>query len=116
MKINIRSLSSNPIIILNNKGIDKLSPPSFYINMVIENEGIKNIEDKGNLKNLQLSYSESPLFFVNKNVLDDSLFKSSISPRIERLVKRRKKAIPEYGWKAKKGRTFAAPHIIRELL
>ena len=52
MKIGIKSFSPNPIIILDNKGINKLSSPSFYINIVIEDKNIKNIKNKENLKNL----------------------------------------------------------------
>ena len=52
IKIDIRSLFSNFIIILDNKDINKLSPLSFYINIMIEDEGIKNIKNEENLKNL----------------------------------------------------------------
>ena len=52
IKIGIRSFSPNPIIILNNKGINKLSPPSFYINIIMKNKGTKDIKNKRNLKNL----------------------------------------------------------------
>ena len=50
IKINIRFFFFNPIIILNNKSINKLFSLSFYINIIIENESIKDTGNKGNLK------------------------------------------------------------------
>ena len=52
IKTNIRPPFFNPIIILDNKDINKLFPPFFHTNIVMENEGIKNIKNKKNLKNL----------------------------------------------------------------
>ena len=52
IKISIRPPSSNPIVILNNKGINKLSLPFFYINIIMEDKGTKNTKNKKNLKNL----------------------------------------------------------------
>ena len=52
MKIGIRSPFPNLIIILNNKDINKLFPPSFHINMMMKNKGIKDTKNKENLKNL----------------------------------------------------------------
>ena len=96
MKIGIRPPSPNPIIILDNKGINKLSPPSFCTDIMMEDKNIKDIKNKGDLKDLQLSYLESSLSSINKNILDGLLSESNISPRIERLIKRRKRAVPEY--------------------
>ena len=50
IKINIRSFFPDLIIILNNKGIDKSFPPSFYTDVVMENKNTENIKNKKNLK------------------------------------------------------------------
>ena len=96
VKTDIRPPSSDLIIILDNKDINKPSPPSFHTNIVMKNKNIKNTKNKGDLKNLQPSYSKSLFSSINKNILDGPLFKSSIFPKIERPVKRRKKAVPKY--------------------
>ena len=96
IKIGTRSPFFNLIIILDNKDINKLSPPSFYINIVMENKNTKNIKDKKNLKNLQLSYLKFPLSFINKNILNNPLSKSNISSRTEKPAKRKKKIILKY--------------------
>ena len=63
----------------------------------MEDENIKNIKNKEDLKNFQLSYLKSSLSSVNKNVLNNLLFKFSIFLRIERLTKRKKRIILECG-------------------
>ena len=52
IKIGVRSLSSNPIVILDDKGINKLFFLFFCTDVVMENEGIEDIEDEKNLKDL----------------------------------------------------------------
>ena len=83
---------------------------------MIENKGIKNIKNKENLKNFQLSYSKFLLSFINKNVLNNLLFKFNIFPKTERLTKRKKKTISKYKWKVKKEYTFIIFYIIKKLL
>ena len=116
VKIDARPSFSDPIIILDNKGIDKLSPLSFYADMIMEDKSIEDTKNEGNLKNLQLSYLKSPLSSVDENVLNNLLFESSISPRTERPIKRRKRVIPKRGWKIKEKYAFTAPHITKKLL
>ena len=52
IKTDIRPLSSNPIIISDNKDINKPSPLSFYIDIIIEDKSTKDTGDKGDLKDL----------------------------------------------------------------
>ena len=116
IKTNTKPPSSNPIIISDNKDINKPSSLSFYADMVMEDKNTKNTKNKEDLKNLQLSYSKSPLSSVDENVLNNPSSKSNVSPRTERPAKRRKKTVLKYKQKAKEGRTFTTPHITKELL
>ena len=52
IKINVRPPSSNLIVILNDKGIDKLFPLFFYTDVVMEDKDIKDIKDEEDLKDL----------------------------------------------------------------
>ena len=51
IKIDVRFFFFNFIIILDNKDINKLFSLSFYIDIMMEDEGIEDIENEGNLKN-----------------------------------------------------------------
>ena len=52
IKTSARPPFPNPIIILDNENINKSSPPSFYANVVIEDEDIEDTKNKGDLKDL----------------------------------------------------------------